>query len=185
MTRVDLTAMDLLIWKSTIRIFISLWSNNHMKKLLIAGLLTLSTPLAVHANSAGCGLGSTLFKGQSGIAPNVLAVTTNGTFGNQTFGITTGTLGCNQNDTVSAAADSFINNNMERVARDMSTGGGETMDTLAALMKIEDADKAKFLQVSQHNFTTIYSRDDVTSAEVLSSLKAVMLSDKDLAKYVA
>lgn len=156
-----------------------------MKKLLIAGLITIATPLAAHANSAGCGLGSTLFKGQTGLAPNALAAITNGTSFNNTFGMTTGTLGCNQNDTVSAAADSFINNNMERVARDMSTGGGETMDTLAALMKIEDADKAKFLQVSQHNFTTIYSRDDVTSSEVLASLKAVMLSDKDLAKYVS
>jgi hypothetical protein len=156
-----------------------------MKKLLIAGLLTLSTPLAAYANSAGCGLGSTLFKGQSGLAPNVLAATTNATFGNQTFGMTTGTLGCNQNDTVTAAADSFIDNNMERVARDMSSGGGETMDTLAALMKIEDADKARFMQVSQHNFTTIYSHDTVTSGEVLASLKAVMLSDKDLAKYVS
>ena len=156
-----------------------------MKKLLVAGLLTLSTPFAAHANSAGCGLGSTLFDGQSGLAPNILAATTNVISGNQTFGMTTGTLGCNQNDTVSAAADDFINNNMERVARDMSTGGGETMDTLAALMGIEAADKAAFMQVSQHNFTTIYSRDDVSSTEVLSSLKAVMLSDKALAKYVA
>ena len=155
-----------------------------MKKVLVAGLLTLSTPFAAYANSAGCGLGSTLFDGQSGIAPNVLAVTTNGISGNQTFGITTGTLGCNQNDTVTAAADSFINSNMERVARDMSTGNGETMDTLAALMGIEDADKETFFQVSQHNFTTIYSRDDVTSSEVLAALRAVMLSDKSLAKYV-
>lgn len=156
-----------------------------MKKIIFAGILIMSAPLAAQANSAGCGLGSTLFKGQSGIAPNVLAVTTNGTFGNQTFGITTGTLGCNQNDTITAAADSFIDSNMERVARDMSTGGGETMDTLATLMGIEAADKETFLEVSQHNFTTIYSRDDVTSSEVLSSLKAVMLSDKTLAKYVA
>lgn len=156
-----------------------------MKKILVAGLLVLSTPLAVQANSVGCGLGSTLFKGQSGLAPNVLAATTNGISGNQTFGITTGTLGCNQNDTVTAAADAFIDSNMERVARDMSTGGGETMDTLAALLGIEGKDKATFLKVSQHNFTAIYSHDDVTSNEVLSSLKAVMMSDKDLAKYVA
>jgi hypothetical protein len=155
-----------------------------MKKILVAGLLVLSTPFAAHANSVGCGLGSTLFDGQSGIAPNVLAATTNGISGNQTFGITTGTLGCNQNDTVSAAADSFIKSNMERVARDMSTGNGETMDTLAALMGIQEADKETFFQVSQHNFTTIYSRDDVTSTEVLSALKAVMLSDESLAKYV-
>ncbi|MCK4707629.1 MAG: DUF3015 domain-containing protein [Gammaproteobacteria bacterium] len=156
-----------------------------MKKIIIAGLLVMSAPLAVQANSAGCGLGSTLFKGQSGIAPNVLAATTNGISGNQTFGITTGTLGCNQNDTVTAAVDGFVDSNMERVARDMSTGQGESLETLAALMGIESADKAAFFKLSQSNFTAIYSRDDVTSSEVVATLKAVMKSDATLAKYVA
>lgn len=155
-----------------------------MKKLLIAGLLVAASPL-VHANSAGCGLGSTLFKGQSGIGPNILAATTNGISGNQTFGMSTGTLGCNANDTVTAAVDGFIDSNMERVARDMSTGEGESLETLATLMGIQGQDKATFFQVSQSNFSSIYSRDDVTSGEVLSALKSVMMSDAALSKYVA
>lgn len=154
-----------------------------MKKLMIAGVLVLATPLAAYANSVGCGAGSQVFKGQSGLAPNVLAATTNGISGNQTFGITSGTLGCNQNDTVTAAADIFIDSNMERVARDMSTGEGEALDTLATLMGVEQADKATFFKVSQANFTSIYSRDDVTSSEVIASLKNVMLKDIKLAKY--
>lgn len=154
-----------------------------MKKCMIAGLLVMATPLAAQANSAGCGLGSTLFNGQSGLAPNVLAATTNGISGNQTFGMTTGTLGCNQNDTVSAAADTFLDANMERVARDMSVGEGEALDTLATLMGVAEADKAAFFRLSQHNFTKIYSREDVTSSEVVASLKAVMLTDIKLAKY--
>ncbi|MBL4711043.1 MAG: DUF3015 domain-containing protein [Gammaproteobacteria bacterium] len=156
-----------------------------MKKLLFVVLLALSAPIAVQANSAGCGLGSTLFKGQSGLGPNVMAATTNGTSGNQTFGMSTGTLGCNAGDTVTAAVDSFIDSNMERVARDMSTGSGETMETLAALMGIQDKDKSQFFEVSKQNFSKIYSRDDVTSSEVLTALKLVMLSKDDLAKYVA
>ena len=154
-----------------------------MKKLVIAGLLTLATPFAAYANSVGCGAGSIIFKGQSGVGPNVLAATTNGSFGNQTFGISTGTLGCDANDTVTAAADIFIDNNMERVARDMATGNGEALDTLATLMGIEEADKASFFQVSQSNFSSIYSHDTVTSSEVIASLKAVMLKDIKLAKY--
>jgi len=154
-----------------------------MKKLMIAGLLVLATPLAAQANSAGCGAGSMIFKGQSGLAPNVLAATTNGSFGNQTFGMTTGTLGCNQNDTVSAAAGTFIDANMERVARDMSTGEGEALDTLATLLGVAEEDKASFFALSQANFTKIYSREDVTSSEVVASLKAVMLTDVKLAKY--
>ncbi len=154
-----------------------------MKKLMIAGLLVMATPFAAQANSVGCGAGSMIFKGQSGLAPNVLAATTNGISGNQTFGITTGTLGCNQNDTVTAQADIFIDSNMERVARDMSVGEGEALDTLATLMGIADEDKASFFQLSQANFTKIYSREDVTSSEVVASLKAVMLTDVKLAKY--
>ncbi len=154
-----------------------------MKKMMIAGLLVMATPFAAQANSAGCGAGSMIFKGQSGLAPNVLAATTNGTFGNQTFGMTTGTLGCNQNDTVSAAVDTFIDANMERVARDMSAGEGEALDTLATLMGVAEADKAAFFALSQSSFTKIYSRDDVTSTEVIASLKAVMLTDVKLAKY--
>jgi hypothetical protein len=156
-----------------------------MKKLIIVSALLMAAPLTVQANSAGCGLGSTLFKGQSGLAPNVLAATTNGTLGNQTFGMTTGTLGCNQNDVVVAEVDDFIDSNMERVARDMSTGQGESLETLAALMGIQGQDKQAFFQLSKNNFTTIYSRDDVTSKEVLTSLKTAMLADKKLAKYVA
>jgi hypothetical protein len=160
-----------------------LMENNYMKKLIIAGLLVMATPLAAQAGSVGCGAGSMVFKGQSGLAPNILAATTNGISGNQTFGITTGTLGCNQNDTVSAAADTFIDSNMERVARDMSTGEGEALETLAVLMGIAEEDKAAFFQLSQSNFTTIYSRDDVTSSEVVASLRAVMLTDVKLARY--
>ena len=156
-----------------------------MKKLIIAGFIAI-TPLAAQAGgSAGCGVGSQLFDGQSGLGPNILAATTNGLSGNNTFGMSSGTLGCNSGDTVTAAADTFLDSNMERVARDMSTGHGESLETLATLMGIDQADKAKFFQVSQSNFTSIYSRDDVTSSEVIASLKAVMLKDVTLAKYVA
>ncbi len=65
-----------------------------MKKLIIVALL--ASPLAAFAageNNVGCGLGSAIWAGQKGIAPQILAATTNGTSANQTFGITSGTLG--------------------------------------------------------------------------------------------
>jgi hypothetical protein len=157
----------------------------YMKKLLIAGLIVLATPVAAFANSAGCGAGSMIFKGQSGLGPNILAATTNGSFGNQTFGMSSGTLGCNQNDTISAAADTFIDHNMERVARDMSTGGGEALDTLASLMGIQAEDKAAFFAATQASFSSIYSHGAVTSSDVVASLVDVMKADAALAKYVA
>ena len=63
-----------------------------MKKTLIAGLIALA-PFAAQAadKGPGCGWGAMVFDGQSGIGPNVLAATTNGILGNQTFGMTSGT----------------------------------------------------------------------------------------------
>lgn len=72
-----------------------------MKSKLIALAVAVVAPTLVHAdNVGGCGWGSKLFDGQQGVAPQVLAVTTNGTSGNQTFGITSGTSGCSQDGVV-------------------------------------------------------------------------------------
>jgi len=43
---------------------------------------------------AGCGLGSIAFGNDQTMFKQVLAATTNGTFGTQTFGITSGTSNC-------------------------------------------------------------------------------------------
>jgi hypothetical protein len=150
---------------------------------MIAGILVLASPLAVQANSVGCGFGSQLFKGQTDVGPNVMAATTNGSTGNQTFGISSGTLGCNAEDAVPNVAGLFIEHNMERVARDMSTDQGEALETLANLMGIQAADKQAFFEVSQNNFTTIFSHDNVTSSEVIASLHDVMTKDSRLSKY--
>lgn len=157
-----------------------------MKKTLIAGLL-LASPFAANADTGpGCGWGAMLFDGQDGLAPNVLAATTNGTFGNQTFGMTTGTAGCDSSKPVTmSAADIFLDANMERVARDMATGHGESLATLASLLGIEDGDKDAFFSLAQKNFNKIFSKDTISSSEVLVSLNGIMKSDNSLAKYAS
>lgn len=76
-----------------------------MKKIVVAALVTLAaaSSMAAQNNVGSCGWGSKVFEGKSGIAPQVLAVTTNGTSGNQTFGITFGTSGCTQDGVVSSS----------------------------------------------------------------------------------
>jgi hypothetical protein len=54
----------------------------------------------------GCGLGTQLWEGNKGLIPKVLGATTNGSFGNQTFGITFQTIGCHSTGTVTADARS-------------------------------------------------------------------------------
>ena len=64
--------------------------------------------------------------------------TTNGTSGNQTFGVTTGTSKCEQpskfaqNDQV----NEFVLANMDNLAKDIAMGQGETLETLAELLQV-------------------------------------------------
>ncbi len=149
----------------------------------------LVAPLAGHANppnSVGCGLGSKLFDGQSGVAPQVLAVTTNGTLGNQTFGITSGTLGCDSDGTVVASqrVPVFVAANLDRLAGDMAGGGGETLESLAVLLNIEERDRAPFFSTVRVNFERIVTSPDVSAGELLDGLYMVMAEDATLSRYV-
>jgi hypothetical protein len=159
-----------------------------LKKLIIAAL-TLSIPLTANAadNVGGCGWGSKLFDGQKGIAPQVLAVTTNGTSGNQTFGISSGTSGCTQDGTVVSKwkTAAFIDSNMNRLALDISRGQGESLESLAAITGVASEDSAKFNSVLQQNFASIFSSPSVTSNEVAESLRNILASDITLSRYAS
>ena len=155
-----------------------------MKKLLAMALLA-SSSLAMADNDAGCGLGSILFEGKSGAAPKILAATTNGTYGNQTFGITSGTLGCQSDGVISSNArlSMFMGTNSERLARDMSVGRGETLEVLANLLKIKAEDKTTFFQATQTHFGKIFAPENKTAGDVLAALNKVMAQDSKLAAY--
>jgi len=78
---------------------------------------------------AGCGLGSIIFEPNSGWT-QILAATTNTSFGTQTFGITSGTSNCNASGTGKRAARAFIETNRVALAKDIARGSGETIDGL-------------------------------------------------------
>jgi hypothetical protein len=141
--------------------------------------------LAQQNNIGTCGWGSKLFDGQSGMAPQILGATTNGTFGNQTFGITSGTSGCTQDGTVRSTWKTamFIDGNKERLARDMSVGSGETLDSLAHLLGIEAQDRAAFARVARDNMQRIFPSENARTEEVVSALREVLGADAQLARY--
>jgi hypothetical protein len=157
-----------------------------MKK-LIAMILLAGSSVAMADQDVGCGLGTVLFAGKSGIAPKVLAATTNGTYGNQTFGITSGTLGCQSDGVISSRArlSMFMGTNSERLARDMSVGHGESLNVLADLMGVKEQDKSLFFQTAKANFSTIFAADNQTAGQVLAALQQVMAKDAVLATYTA
>ena len=159
-----------------------------MNKKFLAAFTTVVTLAAssAYAENTGCGWGTMVFEGDSGKANEILAVTTNGTLGNQTFGITSGTAGCDEGATIaSAEVQVFASANMDKLARDMAVGEGESLDSLADLMKIDEADKAKFFTLTKINFDKIYTSESVTTGEMLSALQDVMTREPSLAKYAA
>lgn len=166
-----------------------------MMKLLVSATLAMGLAAsaayadnhggAANGDSTGCGLGTTIWSGQSGLVPNVLAVTTNGTVGSQTFGITTGTLGCDKDDVVaSAEVRQFASVNLDNLAADIARGEGETLASLASAMEVETPDQALMFATLKGNFTRIFPNNDVTSDQVVVSIQQVMAEDETLARYV-
>ncbi|HMO18221.1 MAG TPA: DUF3015 family protein [Oligoflexia bacterium] len=156
------------------------------KLVLVSALLIASSAPALAAdNVGGCGWGSKLMSGNQGIAPQVLAVTTNGTSGNQTFGITSGTSGCTQDGVVNSnwRTALFIDKNMNRLARDMSVGSGEALDSLAALLAVKEADKEVFFQTLREQFASVFDSSEIGSEQVASNIKNVLSSSEALSVY--
>jgi len=104
-------------------------------------------------STGGCGLGSMAWRGQSGILPQILAITTNNSFGTNTFGVTFGTSGCDPNGRVTGGTGKMvlavIENNMEQFAMDASAGRGETIDTIAGILNV---DSEKLGNAAHQNF---------------------------------
>lgn len=158
-----------------------------MKKALLVSLVLIvaSLPASVMAQNVGkCGVGSKLFDGQRGIAPQVLAVTTNTTSG-QTFAITSGTSGCTQDGVVRTAwkTAAFIDSNMNKLAKDISRGNGESLDSLASVIGVKTSDKEAFKVALKDNFSNIFTGQDVNSDSVYANIKNVLASNSKLANY--
>lgn len=159
-----------------------------MKKLITVLSLVVALPtaaLAANDNVGGCGVGSLIFKGQSGIGPQVLAVTTNGSFGNQTFGISTGTLGCSQDGVVRSNMKTamFIDSNKDKLARDMSVGSGEALAALAHLLGVESQDQVAFNRLTKDNMARIFTTESVATEQVIVALREVLAADATLSRY--
>ena len=142
-----------------------------MKKILTIVAITALTATTTFANSnTGCGLGSQVIKNQDSTLMQIFAATTNGTSGNQTFGITSGTSGCAKpakfvsND----KANEFVANNMDVLALDISNGQGEALTTLATLLNVSNTEE--FNTVLQANFDKIYTSEKVSSADVIDNI---------------
>ena len=159
-----------------------------MARFFLMALLLLAPVAALADPDIGCGPGTQIWAGNSGLLPNVLGATTNGTFGLQTFGITFGTFNCTKGGgkvTADARTRAFAAANLDSLARDMAQGDGEVLATFAGLLGIADTDRAEFYAFTQHNFARIFAGDDVTSNDVIASLRSLMAEEPALEAYAA
>ena len=145
-----------------------------MKK-IVSLIAAIGLTTAVYANeNTGCGLGSLIIKNQNTVVLQALAATTNGTSGNQTFGITSGTSNCDKpsNFVSNDKLNKFVGENMDELALDISAGRGETLETVAKLMNVENTQE--FSSKLQANYSNIYTSENVTSATVIDSIAKYM-----------
>jgi len=136
--------------------------------------LTVSMPAEARSyGPAGCGLGSLIFEPNSGFT-QIFAATTNGTFGNQTFGITSGTSNCAGGSGGSASARVFVETNRVALAKDIARGQGETIDSLSRLAgcRASGAVGSSLQRRFDQIFTDASASDTQVSANVIEALRS-------------
>lgn len=160
-----------------------------MKRTLL-GLVLASSSLTAFAGAAGgdsCGWGQMLFEGQSGTPTHVLAITTNGTSANNTFGVTSGTNGCSSNGTITYGGKKIVDVGMfmDEFSEDVARGDGEVITSVAVSLGVKPEDRAHFKQAMHENFNTLFPSANVTSDQLLESMWIVMKNDETLSVYVS
>jgi hypothetical protein len=147
--------------------------------LLVLALVSIiaipAAGFAANQKNTGCGLGSVIMQGNDGLLFQVLAVTTNGTFGNQTFGITSGTSECGTppNIVQNERLKEFVVANMDNLAKDIAVGRGESLNTFDELLQIPADQRAEFNAKLQSSFGSIFTHDQIAYAEVMTTVATV------------
>lgn len=155
---------------------------------MVAGLaqVDVASALGNPDNGPGCGLGKLAWSdygSQKQIAPQVFMATTNGTFGSQTFGISSGTSGCTndgvimKNKHINLASGAF-----ESLKQEMAQGGGEHLAALATLLGVPEEEQPLFFSVVQSKYTSMVQSNETTPLLMLQAMQAAIAADPRLAR---
>jgi Protein of unknown function (DUF3015) len=137
-------------------------------------------------NGPGCGLGKLAwadYANQKDIAPQVMMATTNGTFGSNTFGISSGTSGCTNDGKVMSQhqATMFAEVNFENLAQDMAQGQGEHLASLATLLGVPSEYQPTFFAMTQEKYTKLIQSGEASPVAMLAALHEAMAGQPVLA----
>jgi hypothetical protein len=144
-------------------------------------MAVLAMPVLAQAGNygmAGCGLGAIVIGNKPGMI-QIVAATTNVTFGSQTFGITSGTSECTDGDIISSVDQkSFLKTNRAMVMRDAAIGRGEYIATFATLLGCDAWVQPQFFQIVQQNHKELFASP--SDDEVLARVKQAVTQDQTL-----
>jgi Protein of unknown function (DUF3015) len=118
------------------------------------------------------------------IAPQVMMATTNGTFGSQTFGISSGTSGCTNDGTIMAEhkVNVFAAANYESLSQEMARGGGEHLASLAELMGVPEETRPEFFALAQTQYATLVASGNTTPTAMIETLQSGIKTHPNLVK---
>ncbi|MCP4163212.1 MAG: DUF3015 domain-containing protein [Deltaproteobacteria bacterium] len=151
-----------------------------MKKFFIAlavvAMMSAPTMANTVAQDCGCGLGKVLLGDKEGLVWNLLGTCLNGTSGNQTFGMSTGTLGCGPMDKFvqNEKMDSFVADNLDNIAIDIAAGNGESLSALAELAQVSVENQDNFFAQLKANFDNIYPTANVDHKHVVTTINNIV-----------
>ncbi|OGR01935.1 MAG: hypothetical protein A2284_04215 [Deltaproteobacteria bacterium RIFOXYA12_FULL_61_11] len=145
-----------------------------MKKLILvlAFLFLSGSVYAGGYGAAGCGLGSLVFGEKNGIGNQILAMTTNSTFGSQLFGISTGTLNCDAEGLFveNRTQEAYVKANLDVLTKEMAQGQGEHLSTLGHILGCSEVDQ--FNSLMHRNYETIHN-----APTMLEGVKQTVVTD--------
>ncbi|MBK5280981.1 MAG: DUF3015 domain-containing protein [Nitrospiraceae bacterium] len=158
--------------------------------LSVAVLFGMQAGLAMAANpdtGPGCGLGKLAwsdYKGQKEIAPQVLMATTNGTFGSNTFGISSGTSGCSNDGKIMSEHKTtiFAQLNFENLSQEMAQGQGEHLTSLATLMGVPAEHQAAFFAMTQERYTSLVKTGEASPVAMVKAINDAIATHPVLAQ---
>mgnify|MGYP001566337611 FL=1 len=130
--------------------------------------------------NTGCGLGAELIGpgGNDSLLGQLAMTLLNGTSGNQTFRITSGTSQCKAPSKIvrNEELKEFVVANLDTLSKNISMGNGESLDTFAELIGIANENRQAVYTKLQANFSNIFTSDKIEAADVVDNIVSVINS---------
>lgn len=149
---------------------------NLRTKLIPVALLGAASLLAADSGpheaairrNVGVGIGTTIWGNVGdGLLCQILAATTNASCGNQTFAVSSGTLGASQpHKVVQNELTDYLKDNMDTTARSIAAGRGESLEAVMDILAVPTERRAKVAGSLQAHFSDIYTSQDITHEKV-------------------